>query len=215
MNEVLSFAGAVVALRLAGALASRWRARRAPELAAWAAAITCYALACAALAWSAAAGWDGRVFRVYYIFGGLLTAPLLGAGSLLLHLRRSSVALVAAVYAGLAIGVGVAAPITHAIAGDAIPSASDHFDFFPSRAVALMGNSIGTLAVVYVALLTIRRRPVGNALVLAGVGCSAVGSAFTRFGEGVTATLLTAGVVLLYAGFSSRRLTNFSRGTQV
>ena len=28
--------------------------------------------------------WDDRAFRVYYLFGGLLTAALLGAGSLLL-----------------------------------------------------------------------------------------------------------------------------------
>ena len=214
MNEVVAFVAAVIALRLAGTLARRWRVRRAPELGAWAAALTCYALACAALAWGAAAGWDATAFRVYYLFGGLLTAPLLGAGSLLL-MRRPYVALVAAVYAGLAAGIAIAEPLTRNVASNGIPSAHDHFDFFPSRAVALIGNTIGTLAVVGVAMLTIRRRPLGNALVLAGVACSAVGSAFSRFGEGTTAVLLTAGVVLLYAGFDSRRLTNFSRGTQV
>lgn len=214
MDEVLAFAAAVVALRLAGALARRWRARRAPELGAWAAALTCYALACAALAWGAASGWDATAFRVYYLFGGLLTAPLLGAGSLLL-MRRAYVTVVAALYAGLATGIVIADPLTRAVAQNGIPSAQDHFDFFPSRALALIGNAAGTLAVVCVALLTIRRRPVGNALVLAGVACSAVGSAFSRFGEGTTATLLAAGVVLLYAGFDSRRLTNFSRGTEV
>ena len=55
-----------------------------PELAAWSAALLAYAIASAALAWGAAAGWDTRAFRVYYLFGGLLTAPLLGLGSLLL-----------------------------------------------------------------------------------------------------------------------------------
>jgi hypothetical protein len=214
MNEVVAFAGAVVALRLAGALARRWRARRSPELGAWAAALTCYALACGALAWGAAAGWDARAFRVYYLFGGLLTAPLLGAGSLLL-LRRMYVTVIAALYVGLAAGIAIAEPLTHGVGRHGIPSAQNHFDFFPSRAAALIGNSAGTLAVVGVALLTIRRRPLGNALVLAGVACSAVGSAFSRFGEGTTATLLTAGVVLLYAGFNSRRLANFSRGTEV
>lgn len=214
MNEVVAFAGAVVALRFAGALAGRWRARGAPELFAWAAALTCYAIACAALAWGAAAGWDVTAFRVYYLFGGLLTAPLLGAGSLLL-MRRRYIAVAAALYAGLAAGVAIAEPLTSGVDKDGIPSAHDHFDFFPSRAVALMGNTAGTVAVVCVALLTIRRRPVGNALVLAGVACSAVGSAFSRFGEATTATLLTAGVVLLYAGFDSRRLANFSRGTEV
>ena len=31
----------------------------------------------AALAWGSAAGWNEASFRVYYLFGGLLTAPLL------------------------------------------------------------------------------------------------------------------------------------------
>lgn len=215
MDEVVALAGALVALRLAGALAARWRARSSPELAAWSAAFACYALACAALAWAAAAGWDTRVFRVYFLFGGLLTAPLLGAGSLLLLLGRRRIAFIATLYTGLATGVAIASPFTQTVAGAGIPSAHDHFDFFPSRAVALIGNGLGTLAVVCVALITIRRRPLGNALVLAGVACSAVGSAFSRFGEGVTALLLTAGVVLLYAGFVAPRLANFLRGTSV
>jgi len=88
MDVLLAFAAALLTLRLAGALLARWRARRAPELAAWAASLLCYSVASAALAWGAAHGWDGRAFRVYYLFGGLLTAPLLGVGSLLLAGRR-------------------------------------------------------------------------------------------------------------------------------
>jgi hypothetical protein len=83
MQAIFAFAAALVALRLAGALVRRWRVRRAPELAAWAASLLAYAVACAALAWGAAAGWDARAFRVYYLCGGPLTAPLLGVGSLL------------------------------------------------------------------------------------------------------------------------------------
>src|SRR5919198_6023007 len=88
MNQLLAFAAALLALRLAGDVARRWRARRASELAAWAAGFASYAIACGALAWAAAAGWDDRVFKVYYLFGGLLSAPLLGAGSLLRTGRR-------------------------------------------------------------------------------------------------------------------------------
>src|SRR5947209_7370256 len=77
VNELLAFAAALVALRLAGNLMGGWRRRRAPELAAWAAGLAAYAGACAALAWAAAAGWDDRVFRVYYLFGALLSVPLL------------------------------------------------------------------------------------------------------------------------------------------
>jgi hypothetical protein len=221
VDELIAFAGAVLALRLAGALAARWRRRRAPELALWTAAFVCYALACAALAWGAAAGWDTRVFRVYYLFGGLLTAPLLGAGSILLLRRgRGHVVAATAAYVGLAAGIVLAVPFTQRVESSGIPSAQHHFDFFPARAIALIGNTVGTLAVVGIALHTIRRRPVGNALIIGGIAVAAIGSALPRIGEGATAALLTAGVVLLYAGFVIphtsqmwRRLTNFSRGT--
>ncbi len=200
MQQLLAFAAALVALRLSGRLALRWRARRSPELSAWAAALLAYAIACAALAWGAAAGWDGRVFRVYYLFGGLLSAPLLGIGSLLLA-RRTWAVTVGHVYTWAAVGVAIAMPLTHTIHGHGIPSAQTHVDFFPGRLLALIGNTVGTLAVVGVALLTFRRRMFGNGLILAGVTIAAVGSALGGLGEGGTAALLAAGAALLYAGF--------------
>jgi hypothetical protein len=200
MQELLAFAAALVTFRLAGRLAARWRDRRAPELAAWGFALLAYALACAALAWGAAAGWDARVFRVYYLFGGLLSAPLLGIGSLLL-VRRHWALTVVYVYTGLAVGVAIAMPLTHRIHGHAIPAAQSHLEFFPARLLALTGNSLGTLAVVSVALLTIRRRPLGNALIVAGVAVAATGSALAGLGAGGTAAFLAIGALLLYAGF--------------
>src|ERR687892_121829 len=106
MEALLAFAAAVLSFRLSGRLLDRWRARRAPELLAWSAALAAFAIASAALAWSAAAGWSAAAFRVYYLFGGLLTAPLLGAGSLLLVGRRWA-APAALVYSGLAVGVAL------------------------------------------------------------------------------------------------------------
>src|SRR5204862_1131074 len=85
VEALLAFAAALLSLRLAAAVASRWRATRRPELAAWSGALLAYSAASAALTWGAAAGWDARAFRVYYLFGALLTAPLLGLGSLLLY----------------------------------------------------------------------------------------------------------------------------------
>jgi hypothetical protein len=200
VEALLAFAAALLALRLGADLLRRWRERRRPELLAWAASLLAYALASAALAWGAAAGWDGPAFRVYYLFGGLLTAPLLGAGSLLLLGRRWAGPL-ALLYSGLAAGVAIAAPLTSPVAGGSIPDASEHLDFVPARLVAVVGNSLGTLAVVAVALLTLRRRPVGNALLLAGVAVAAAGSALAGLGEAGTAAFVAAAAILLYAGF--------------
>ena len=205
MEALLAFGAALLSLRLAGALARRFRSRRAPEFAAWAASLACYAVASAALAWGAAAGWDGYAFRVYYLFGGLLTAPLLGAGSLLLVGRRWATPAVL-VYVGLAIGIAVSVPLESSVTGSDIPAAQDHLDFVPARLTAIVGNSFGTLAVAVVALATIRRRPLGNALILAGLAVAAAGSGLAGLGYAATSAFVATAAVLLYFGFVGKRL---------
>ena len=200
MEALLAFAAALVALRLAGRVAGRWRARRAPELLAWSGALFAYAVAAAALAWGAAHGWDARAFRLYYLFGGLLTAPLLGAGSLLIWRKRWA-GPVALVYTGLAVGIVLAVPVHGVFSGSDIPAAQDHLDFVPARLVAVAANTLGTLAVVVVAAATFRRRPLGNALIVLGVAIAAAGTALAGLGAAGTAGFALAAVLALYAGF--------------
>jgi len=200
VDSLLALAAAVVSVRLSADLYTRWRGARRPELAAWSASLGAYALGAAALAWGSSAGWDDRAFRVYYLGGGLLTAALLGAGSLLLAGRRWA-APVALVYTGLAIGVAVAVPLTATVTGTSIPEAQDHLDVVPARLLAILGNSLGTLAAVSVALLTIRRRPRGNALLLAGIATAALGSALAGLGAAESAVFVAAAAALLYGGF--------------
>jgi hypothetical protein len=204
VEPLLAFGAAVVALRLAGSLALRWRASRAPQLAAWSAGLLAYALASGGLAWGAAAGWSEASFRLYYTCGGLLTAALLGAGSLLLSGRRWA-GPVALVYVGLALGVGLAAPLTSPVGGEAIPEAQAHLDWFPARILAIAGNTLGTLAVVVVALATIRRRPLGNGLILAGIAAAAAGSAVAGLGVAQTSLFVALAAVLLFVGFRTSR----------
>jgi hypothetical protein len=52
-----------------------------------------------------------------------------------------------------------------------------------------------------VALLGIRRRPLGNALILAGVLVAALGSALAGLGEAETALFSAVAALLLYGGF--------------
>jgi hypothetical protein len=201
MEALIAFAAALLALRLSGRLFGRWRARHAPELAAWSASLLCYAVASAALAYGAAGGWNDDAFRAYYLFGGLLTAPLLGAGSLLLLGKRWVVPVVL-LYAGLVVGVMLAEPLTAHVAGDAIPKAQEHLDYFPARVLAIAGNIAGTLAVIFVAAVSIRRRPLAMGLILAGVGVAAIGSALAGLGTTQTAVFSAIAVLFLYTGFT-------------
>jgi hypothetical protein len=200
MDALVAFAAALLALRLAGLLAARYRRSRRPEMLAWTAGLGAYAVAAAAIAWGEAAGWDGRAFRVYYAAGALLTAPLLGAGSLLLA-GRSRAAPAALVFAGLAVGVSLAVPVHGVFAAHGIPAAQDHLAFLPARLLAIAANALGTLAVVVVALRSFRRRPLGNALIIAGIAAAATGSGLAGLGAAGSAIGIAAGAALLYAGF--------------
>lgn len=200
MDALVAFAAALLALRLAGLLVAKHRATGRPELLAWGCSLGAYAVAAAAIAWGEAHGWDARTFRVYYAAGALLTAPLLGAGSLLLS-GRGRAAPVALVYTGLAVGIALAMPVHGAFAAHGIPAAQDHLVFLPARLLAILANALGTLAVVAVALRSLRRRPLGNSLIVLGVAAAALGSGLAGLGAAGSALGIAIGAVLLYAGF--------------
>jgi hypothetical protein len=200
VEALLAFAATLLALRLSADLVRRHRTASAPGLLAWAAALAAFAAGSGAIAWGAAAGWSNPAFRVYYLFGGLLAAALLGAGSLLrAGVRR--VVPVTLVYVGLAAGVAVAVPLSGHIGGTAIPEAQAHLSLFPARILAILANSLGTLAAVVVAVRGLRRRPLGNALVLAGIAVAALGSALAGLGAAGSSLFTAVAVALLYAGF--------------
>jgi len=101
------------------------------------------------------------------------------------------------------VGVAIAAPLHGDIQGTAIPEAQAHLDFLPARLVAVVVNALGTTAVVAVAIATIRRRPLGNALILAGVATAAAGSALSGLGTAKTSVFAAIAAILLYGGFTA------------
>jgi len=203
VEALIAFGAALLTLRLSGLLATRWRERRSPHLLAWSAGLSAYALGTAAIAWGAAAGWNEGVFRAYYLFGGLLTAPLLAAGSML-GIGRTLAGPIILAYAGLAVGVAVGVPLDSPVAGTEIPEAQKHLELFPARIIALVGNIAGTVALVGVTLATLRRRPIGNTLLLGGFALAAAGSALSGLGVTGSAVFVAAAAGLLYAGIVSR-----------
>ena len=96
-------------------------------------------------------------FRVWYLAGALLSAPLLGVGSLI-ALGPPLGGAARPLYTGLAVGVAAAMPVHGTFASTSVPHAQDHVDALP-RVVAIAGSSLGTLAVVLVAVATMRASP--------------------------------------------------------
>ena len=224
MDALVAFGAALLTFRLAGLLAARYRAStgRTPkatrnsgraaaasppplpaprtELLAWSAGLAAYAVAAAAIAWGEAAGWDDRAFRVYYAAGALLTAPLLGAGSLLLAGRRRA-APVALVYVGLAVGVSLAVQVHGAFAAHGIPAAQDHLALVPARLLAIVANVPGTLAVVVVALRSLSAAPARQRTDRRRDRRRGGGQRARGLGAAGSAVGIAVGAVLLYAGF--------------
>jgi hypothetical protein len=199
VDALLAFAAALVTLRLSGDLVRRYRRRRAPSSRPGRRGSRAYLVA-ARLCGRRCGMERCRSGSIHLQSGALLTAALLGVGSLLLVGKRW-IKPIALVYVGLAVGVALAVPLQATIAGTEIPDAQDVLDLWPARVLAITGNSLGTLAVVSVALVTFRSRPLGNALILAGIAVAGIGSGLAGLGIGALAPAIVVAAFLLYAGF--------------
>ena len=107
----------------------------------------------------------------------------------------------ALVYTGLAIGVALAVPLETRSRGRTFPtrrtcSISGPRGFSRSGQHARDARRRGRRAGKHSG-----RRPLGNALILAGVGVAALGSGLAGLGVGALAPILAIAAVLLYAGF--------------
>ena len=94
-------------------------------------------------------------------------------------------------------------PLHGSFATSNVPLAQDHVDVFP-RVAAIAGSSLGTLAVVLVALATLRRRPFANALVVGAVAAAATASALTQTAVAAAAACFALAAALLYVGATRR-----------
>lgn len=79
---------AVLAAVFASGVVRRWRQNRRPYLLLWAIGIGAFGLGAGAEALFALWGWNGLIFRLYYLCGAILTAAWLGQGTIQLLGRR-------------------------------------------------------------------------------------------------------------------------------
>ena len=203
MNALVAFGAALLALRLAGLLARRWRATRRPELAAWAWALAAYAVAAAAIAWGEAAQWDGarlpRLLRERRAPDGAAPRRRLARCSQASAARPRS----ACSTPGLAIGVALAMPVHGVFARARTPARAGS-----PRASCRRGCSRSSRTrsersrSSWSPLRSLRRRPLGNTLIVLGVAAAAIGSGVAGLGAGGAALGIAVGAVLLYAGFT-------------
>lgn len=217
MEAALAFAAAAVATGFFADLVRSHIARPRPHVAAWSAAMFMYGAATWALFWGLAFGWEEVPFRIFYWFGAILNVVFLalGAAYLVLGPRVGGALLVA--FSAFGAGSGAVAfgtAFVAALPAGGVPAGSDVFPppaegIASPRLWAVIGNGVGTLLLVGLALYTIvrfwranRRLVAGNALIIAGTLSPVLGGFLTAFGEGGgLAVSLLGGAALLWAGY--------------
>ena len=213
----LAFLATAIATVFAQATGVRWSRTKAPHQGAWTVALAMFALASAALATGSGTGWDEGTFRVFYLFGAILTVPWLALGTVYLLLGRKvgdRVRLGLLLFSTFALGVMMSTPIHGTIEPDGgIPVGKDVFAVLP-RALAGAASGIGAIVVfvgaVYSAVRFARRRSPGAGALAGGNALIALGTLVLSSGgivqgavgqDEAFAISLAAGICVIYAGF--------------
>jgi len=223
LEVALAAAATLVALSATLATFDRWLIRRRSHEMAWASAFTLFTVASAALALGAGTGWNGTLFRTFYLFGAILNVPILALGTVLLlgseRTRRTATWVVVG-FCLFSAGVMVATPFTSAIPADRLARGSEILPVLP-RILAAAASSLATLVVVGGAVrsaLRLRkgsgpvepaatqrwgRRALGNVLIAVGVLLTgASGLANSVLGDmGAFALFLAIGVSVILTGY--------------
>jgi hypothetical protein len=209
VDSLVPIAAALVALLFSLLLARSYRRRAAGEKLLWAFGFVLFAVAAGTEAVAQGAGWSPGVFRAYYLAGGVLTVAWLGAGSAWLQLPRRARDVMAgalAVATLAATATVLLAPIHEAVLGAAHSGRPPANGALGGHAFlwAIALNSVGTVALVGGALLSLVRRQRVRASLWIGAGALvlAMSTSMSRAGEySLMYVGELVGIVMMFWGF--------------
>ncbi len=227
MDVAIAAAAALAATGFTAELVRSHLHRARPHVAIWSAAMAMYAIATWSLVAGLAGGWTDLNFRAFYLFGAVTNVPFLALGAAYLVLGRrvgAGLLVVFSAFGAAAAAVTLGAGFVAALPESGVPAGSEVFASFVApagveytfgdvigspRLWAVVGNTIGSLLLVVLALTTIvrfrrinRNVACGNGLIIAGTIAPAFGGTLTGLGEGGGLALsLLAGALLLWAGY--------------
>ena len=159
---------------------------RSKHLLAWLVSMLAFAVASVALWAGAAFGWDIATFRVFYLFGAILSVPPLGLGTLYLLSSEKTAdrcAIAVAAASVFAIGVLAAAPTTGRLSAIGLPNGADVFTALP-RLLAAIASIAGSLVVIGGAIWTLQQGKKRQATQLAATQLAATQLAATQHPTG-------------------------------
>jgi hypothetical protein len=214
LETSVAVAAAIVGVAFGLSTFERWLRSRRPHELAWSGALAMFAIAAAALAVGAQAGWSGPVFRTFYLFGAIADVPVLALGTVyLLFGRRAggAAALGVGLFCAFAAGVVVMAPFLAPLPTDQLVQGSKVFEPLPRvlAAVASAGGAVVILAGAVGSAWRVwrsgapRRLLWSNGLIALGtLVLGASGTLNSVFGA-MTAFAITllVGIAVIFAGF--------------
>jgi hypothetical protein len=212
----LAFLATAVATIFAQATLARATQHHRPQDRAWTVALVLFALGSAALSVGVSTGWDNGTFRLFYLFGAVLSVPWLALGTVHLLARpriARRVELVLLFASGLAVGVLLTAPM-ETVHGTAIPVGKHVFGVFP-RVLAGVGSGLGATVILVGAIASaVRfacdratpghgRRAAANLLIVLGTLVLSSGGLIQGVAgkDGAFTLTLAIGISVVYAGF--------------
>jgi hypothetical protein len=214
MHWLLPCVAAAASAAFAAAVLRQYAARRRPYQLAWGIALSMFAAASLALTVGVAAGWTPLTFKLYYLFGAVLNVPWLALGTVELlagPTTRRLYAVGLGAFTVLSVVLVALAKVTPAdLAGRLVPEGKE---FLPVavRALAVIGNTVGTLIVVGGAVASglalrgrrdLRPRFEGNLLIALGVLLAAGGGVVAFLASSDQLALgLALGASVMYLGF--------------
>ena len=214
MHWLLPGVAAAASAAFAVAVLRQYAARRRPYQLAWGIALSMFTVASLALTAGVVAGWTPVSFKLYYLFGAVLNVPWLALGTVELlagpAVRRAYLAALGAFTLVSVVLVALARVTAADLAGRLLPEGKE---FLPVavRALAVVGNTVGTLVVVGGAVASglamrsrrdLRPRFEGTLLIAVGVLLAASGGVLAFLASSDKLALgLAVGASVMYLGF--------------
>ena len=214
MHWLLPGVAAAASAAFAAAVLRQYAARHRPYQLAWGIALSMFTVASLALTAGVAAGWTPLSFKLYYLFGAILNVPWLALGTVELlageRVRRAYLAGLAVFTVASVVLVAMARVTAGDLAGRLLPEGKE---FLPVavRALAVLGNTVGTLVVVGGAVASVlamrgrrdlRPRFEGTLLIALGVLLAASGGVFAFLASSDKLALsLALGASVMFLGF--------------
>ena len=212
MDSTLSFIAGFISFAFFIELFNKSIKSRRPSIIFWMVAIGMYSLATLALAVGLYSGWTPFSFAVFYFFGGITNVPAFGLGSAYLAFNKDRVHIASGIYILFVLSAlysMIVAPEINLGNIEGIPEGRELYEISGPRLWAILGNSIGSLALVGIAIASIvKYRKVNqdlattNVLIATGAFAPAFSGVLLALGDGTSKALsLLVGILLIYLGY--------------